>query len=131
MNTTDSAVRVTHIPSGIVVSMQDERSQLRNREKAMRILKARIYDVERQKSMTERSEARKSQVGSGDRSERIRTYNFPQDRVTDHRISLSMSGINRFMEGGEQLVEINDELKTLDKILSLGAITDMKPSIRI
>ena len=131
VNTTDSAVRVTHIPSGIVVSMQDERSQLRNREKAMRILKARIYDVERQKSMKERSEARKSQVGSGDRSERIRTYNFPQDRVTDHRISLSMSGINRFMEGGEQLVEINDELKTLDKILSLGAITDMKPSIRI
>ena len=105
VNTTDSAVRITHIPTGIVVSQQDEKSQIRNKEKGMKILKSRIYDHERQKIDQERSEARKSKIGTGDRSERIRTYNFPQGRVTDHRINLTLHKLEEFMEG-----EIFDEM---------------------
>ena len=104
VNTTDSAVRITHIPTGIVVSQQDEKSQIRNKEKGLKILKSRIYDHERQKIDQERSKDRKSKIGSGDRSERIRTYNFPQGRVTDHRINLTLHKLEEFMEG-----EIFDE----------------------
>ena len=105
VNTTDSAVRITHIPSGIVVSQQDEKSQIRNKEKGLKILKSRIYDFERQKIDKERSKDRKNKIGSGDRSERIRTYNFPQGRVTDHRINLTLHKLEEFMEG-----EIFDEM---------------------
>ncbi len=105
VNTTDSAVRITHIPSGIVVSQQDEKSQIRNKEKGLKILRSRIYDFERQKIDQERSKDRKSKIGSGDRSERIRTYNFPQGRVTDHRINLTLHKLEEFMEG-----EIFDEI---------------------
>ncbi len=99
VNTTDSAVRITHIPTGIVVSQQDEKSQIRNKEKGLKILKSRIYDYERQKIDIERSKDRKSKIGTGDRSERIRTYNFPQGRVTDHRINLTLHKLEEFMEG--------------------------------
>ena len=99
VNTTDSAVRITHVPTGIVVSQQDEKSQIRNKEKGLKILKSRIYDYERQKIDQQRSKDRKSKIGSGDRSERIRTYNFPQGRVTDHRINLTLHKLEEFMEG--------------------------------
>ena len=99
VNTTDSAVRITHIPTGIVVSQQDEKSQIRNKEKGLKILKSRIYDYERQKIDNERSKDRKNKIGTGDRSERIRTYNFPQGRVTDHRINLTLHKLEEFMEG--------------------------------
>ena len=105
VNTTDSAVRITHIPTGIVVSQQDEKSQIRNKEKGLKILRSRIYDYERQKIDQERSKDRKSKIGTGDRSERIRTYNFPQGRVTDHRINLTLHKLSEFMEG-----EIFDEM---------------------
>ena len=105
VNTTDSAVRITHIPTGIVVSQQDEKSQIRNKEKGLKILKSRIYDYERQKINQERSKDRKNKIGTGDRSERIRTYNFPQGRVTDHRINLTLHKLDDFMEG-----EIFDEM---------------------
>ncbi len=105
VNTTDSAVRITHIPTGIVVSQQDEKSQIRNKEKGLKILRSRIYDHERQKIDQERSKDRKSKIGTGDRSERIRTYNFPQGRVTDHRINLTLHKLPEFMEG-----EIFDEM---------------------
>ena len=99
VNTTDSAVRITHLPTGIVVSQQDEKSQIRNKEKGLKILKSRIYDYERQKIEQERSKDRKNKIGTGDRSERIRTYNFPQGRVTDHRINLTLHKLAEFMEG--------------------------------
>jgi len=105
VNTTDSAVRVTHIPSGIVVSQQDEKSQIRNREKALKILRSRLYEHERKKIDDQRSQDRKSKIGTGDRSERIRTYNFPQGRVTDHRINLTLHKLEEFMQG-----EIFDEV---------------------
>jgi len=105
VNTTDSAVRITHIPSGIVVSQQDEKSQIRNKEKGLKILRSRIYELERQKRDDARSKDRKSKIGTGDRSERIRTYNFPQGRVTDHRINLTLHKLEEFMEG-----EIFDEI---------------------
>ena len=105
VNTTDSAVRITHIPSGIVVSQQDEKSQIRNREKALKILRSRLYEFERKKIDDQRSKDRKNKIGSGDRSERIRTYNFPQGRVTDHRINLTLHKLNEFMQG-----EIFDEV---------------------
>ena len=99
VNTTDSAVRLTHIPTGIVVTQQDERSQHKNRAKAMKVLRARIFEVQREKLANERAGARKSMVGSGDRSERIRTYNFPQGRVTDHRINLTLHKLPQILEG--------------------------------
>ena len=104
VNTTDSAVRITHIPTGIVVSQQDEKSQIRNKEKALKILRSRIFEFERQKIDEERSKDRKNKIGTGDRSERIRTYNFPQGRITDHRINLTLHKLDEFMEG-----EIFDE----------------------
>ena len=109
VNTTDSAVRITHIPSGIVVSQQDEKSQHKNKAKAMKILLARLYDQERQIQNSKIANTRKSQVGSGDRSERIRTYNYPQGRVTDHRINLTLHKIEKIIEG-EGLNEIIDNL---------------------
>ncbi len=105
VNTTDSAVRITHIPTGIVVSQQDEKSQIRNKEKGLKILRSRIYESERQKRDEARSKDRKNKIGTGDRSERIRTYNFPQGRVTDHRINLTLHKLDEFMEG-----EIFDEM---------------------
>ncbi len=105
VNTTDSAVRITHIPTGIVVSQQDEKSQIRNKEKGLKILRSRIYELERQKKEDERSKDRKSKIGTGDRSERIRTYNFPQGRVTDHRINLTLHKLQEFLDG-----EIFDEM---------------------
>ena len=99
VNTTDSAVRITHLPTGLAVSQQDEKSQLKNKNKAMKILRARLYERERQRIDSERSAQRKGQVGSGDRSERIRTYNFPQGRVTDHRINLTLYKLDQVIEG--------------------------------
>ena len=109
VNTTDSAVRITHVPTGIVVSQQDEKSQHKNRAKAMKILRSRLYDAERAKQNAERAASRKGQVGSGDRSERIRTYNFPQGRVTDHRINLTLYKLDKILLG-ESLNEIIDAL---------------------
>ena len=100
VNTTDSAVRITHLPTGLVVACQDEKSQLKNKDKALKILKARIYEIEQQKQQDEIAENRKSQVGSGDRSERIRTYNFPQGRVTDHRVNLTLYKLDEVLDGG-------------------------------
>ena len=119
VNTTDSAVRITHLPSGITVHCQDEKSQLKNKAKAMRILRARIYEMEEAKAASERAEARKSQVGTGDRSERIRTYNFPENRVTDHRIGLVLYKLDRIMEG--DVTEIFDALKFSAREEILGA----------
>jgi peptide chain release factor 1 len=104
VNTTDSAVRLTHIPTGIVVAIQDEKSQHKNRDKAMKILKARVYEAEMQKQLAEQSSQRKLQVGSGDRSEKIRTYNFPQNRLTDHRIGLTLYALDDILDGNLDLV---------------------------
>jgi peptide chain release factor 1 len=109
VNTTDSAVRIIHLPSGITVHCQDEKSQIKNKAKAMRILRARIYEMEEAKAASERAEARKNQVGSGDRSERIRTYNFPQNRLTDHRINLTLYKLDLIMQG--DVAELFDTLK--------------------
>lgn len=114
VNTTDSAVRITHIPTGVVVACQDERSQHKNKARAMKVLRSRIYDAERQRLEKERSQNRRTQVGSGDRSERIRTYNFPQGRVSDHRINLTLYKIAQIMEG-EALDEIIDALTAHDQ----------------
>jgi peptide chain release factor 1 len=109
VNTTDSAVRITHLPTGITVHCQDEKSQIKNKAKAMRILRARIYEMEEAKAAAERAEARKTQVGTGDRSERIRTYNFPQNRLTDHRINLTLYKLDLVMQGDVE--ELFDALK--------------------
>ena len=109
VNTTDSAVRLTHLPTGLVVICQDEKSQIKNKAKALRVLRSRLFDLEEEKKNTERSEARKIQVGSGDRSGRIRTYNFPQNRFTDHRINLTLYKLELIMGG--QLEEVIDAMK--------------------
>ncbi len=113
VNTTDSAVRITHIPTGLVVIQQDEKSQIKNKAKALRVLRARLFDLEESKKQAERSAARKTMVGSGDRSERIRTYNFPQNRVTDHRINLTLYKLDQFMQGN--LDEMIDALNIFAK----------------
>jgi peptide chain release factor 1 len=118
VNTTDSAVRITHIPSGVVVSQQDEKSQHKNKAKALKILRARVYEAEKQKKDKERSSDRKNQIGSGDRSERIRTYNFPQGRVTDHRINLTLHKLEEFLSG-EAHEEMNENLRLKDQDLKL------------
>ena len=120
VNTTDSAVRITHLSSGIVVSQQDEKSQHKNRAKAMKILQSRLYEAERQKQQDERSSSRKDQVGSGDRSERIRTYNFPQGRVTDHRINLTLHKLDKVLQG-EALDDLIDALIVEDRSLKLAS----------
>ena len=118
VNTTDSAVRITHIPSGVVVSQQDEKSQHKNKAKALKILRSRVYEAEKRKKDQERSIDRRSQIGSGDRSERIRTYNFPQGRVTDHRINLTLHKLAEFLSG-EIHEEMNQELRLKEQNLKL------------
>lgn len=121
VNTTDSAVRITHIPTGTVVTCQDEKSQHKNKAKALRVLKARLYEAEELRKRQERDTARKSQIGSGDRSERIRTYNFPQNRITDHRINLTLYKLDHVMQG--ELDEAVEALKLTDREESLKAET--------
>ncbi len=118
VNTTDSAVRITHIPSGVVVSQQDEKSQHKNKAKALKILRSRVYEAEKRKKDLERSSNRRSQIGTGDRSERIRTYNFPQGRVTDHRINLTLHKLDEFLSG-EIHEEMNQELRLKEQNLKL------------
>lgn len=122
VNTTDSAVRITHLPTGLVVSQQDEKSQHKNKAKALKILRARLYEMERIKAETARSAQRRSQVGSGDRSERIRTYNFPQGRVTDHRINLTLYKIDKVLSG-EALDEIIEALIAEDRAARLAELS--------
>ncbi len=119
VNTTDSAVRITHIPTGVVVTCQDEKSQIKNKAKALRVLRARLLEAEEARKAKERADQRKSQVGSGDRSERIRTYNFPQNRLTDHRINLTLYKLESVMEGS--LEEVIEALKLSDREASLKA----------
>jgi peptide chain release factor 1 len=118
VNTTDSAVRITHLPTGLVVSMQDEKSQLQNRQKALRVLRARLYELEREKRQTELDETRRSQIGSGERAEKIRTYNFPENRVTDHRIKLTVHQLDRVLQG--DLDEFTDALIAEERRRALG-----------
>ena len=118
VNTTDSAVRLTHIPSGIVISCQDEKSQLKNKDKAIRVLRSKLYDLELEKAQNAEAESRKSQIGTGDRSEKIRTYNFPQGRVTDHRIKLTIHQIDGILNG--DLQEIIDSLIAADQSAKLS-----------
>jgi peptide chain release factor 1 len=123
VNTTDSAVRITHMPSGLVVSQQDEKSQHKNKAKAMKVLRARLYDLERAKLDAERSQTRRSQIGTGDRSQRIRTYNYPQGRVTDHRIGLTLHSLDLVLEG-RGLDEIIDALITEHQTSLLAAVQE-------
>jgi len=119
VNKTESAIRITHLPTGLVVECQDERSQYKNKDKAMKVLRSRLYEMEREKQESAAAAERKSQVGSGDRSERIRTYNFPQGRVTDHRIGLTLYKIDQIMNGA--LDELVDALTTAARAERLGS----------
>ena len=122
VNTTDSAVRLTHIPTGIVISCQDEKSQLKNKDKALKVLRSRLYEMELEKQHDAEAEARRSQVGTGDRSEKIRTYNFPQGRVTDHRIKYTSHRLNEILNG--DLDEIIDQLTSADQAAKLAKLND-------
>ena len=121
VNTTDSAVRITHLPSGVVVSQQDEKSQHKNKAKALKILRSRVYEAEKRKKDMERSSNRRSQIGTGDRSERIRTYNYPQGRVTDHRINLTLHKLDEFLSG-EIHEEMNEQLRLKEQNLKLESL---------
>jgi peptide chain release factor 1 len=123
VNKTESAVRITHLPSGIVVAQQDEKSQHKNKARALKILKAKLFEAERERVASARAAERKGLVGSGDRSERIRTYNFPQGRVTDHRINLTLYKLDRIISGDE-LGEVIDALMTEDQASRLAAMAD-------
>jgi len=120
VNTTDSAVRITHLPTGIVVAMQDERSQLQNREKAMRVLRARLYEAERERQHAELAAQRKAQVGTGERAEKVRTYNFPENRLTDHRIKLTVHALDRILDG--DLGEFTEGLQAEERRRAFGAL---------
>ena len=122
VNTTDSAVRLTHIPTGIVISCQDEKSQLKNRDKALKVLRAKLYELELEKAHDAEAEARRSQVGTGDRSEKIRTYNFPDGRVTDHRIKLTTHRLNEILNG--DLTEVVDSLTAADQAAKLAKMSE-------
>src|SRR5262249_44507087 len=119
VNTTDSAVRITHLPTGLVVAMQDEKSQLQNRQKAMRVLRARLYELERGKQQAELAASRRSQIGTGERAEKIRTYNYPENRVTDHRIKLTLHRLDQGLEG--DLGELTDALRAEEQRQALAA----------
>ena len=122
VNTTDSAVRLTHIPTGIVISCQDEKSQLKNKDKALKVLRAKLYDLEMQKAHDAQAQERRSQVGTGDRSEKIRTYNFPQGRVTDHRINLTLYRLEKVLDG--DLGEIIDSCIAADQAAKLASMQE-------
>ena len=124
VNTTDSAVRLTHIPTGIVISCQDEKSQLKNKDKAIKVLRARLYELECSKAHDAEAELRKSQIGTGDRAEKIRTYNFPQGRVTDHRIKLTLHRLENILNG--DLNEVIDSLTAADQAAKLSKLQEMQ-----
>lgn len=123
VNTTDSAVRLTHIPTGIVISCQDEKSQLKNKDKALKVLRARVFELEQQKKQSAEAEERRSQIGTGDRSEKIRTYNFPQGRVTEHRIKLTLYKIDSIMDG--DIYELLDSLIAADQAMRMSKLNEV------